>query len=117
MLIWRIFKSNELQIESPDSMRYLNLKTKPLDMETGRKIVVLHEQDAEELGHFAGDRVKLTTPGATLIAIANSTKRMVQRGEIGTFIEVTEALVSSPEMFSPSHLPLTHNRLISSGKR
>ncbi len=96
MLIWRIFKSNELQIESPDSMRYLNLKTKPLDMETGRKIVVLHEQDAEELGHFAGDRVKLTTPGATLIAIANSTKRMVQRGEIGTFIEVTEVLGLKP---------------------
>ncbi len=77
-------------------MRYLKLNAKPLDMETGRKIVVLHEQDAEELGHLAGDRVKLTNPKATLIAIADSTKRMVQRGEIGTFIEITEALNLKP---------------------
>ncbi len=87
-----MFKSNELQRDFPDSMRSLNLKVKPLDMETGRNIVVLHEQDAEELGHFAGDRVKLATPKATLVAIANTTKRMVQRGEIGAFMEVTEAL-------------------------
>lgn len=73
-------------------MKSITLKAKPLDMETGRNIVVLHEQDAEELGHFAGDRVKLTTPKATLVAIANTTKRMVQRGEVGTFIEITEAL-------------------------
>ena len=73
-------------------MRSLSLKVKPLDMETGRNIVVLHERDAEELGHFTGDRVKLKTQKATSIAIANTTERMVQRGEIGTFIEVTEAL-------------------------
>lgn len=73
-------------------MRSLTLKAKPLDMETGRNIVVLHEQDAEELGHFAGDRVKLAIPQATRVAIANTTKRMVQRGEVGTFIEITEAL-------------------------
>ena len=91
-----MFKSNQLQIEFPDSMRSLNLKAKPIDMETGRNVVVLHEQDAEELGHFAGDRVKLSTPGTTLVALANSTKRMVQRGEIGTFIEVTEALALKP---------------------
>ena len=73
-------------------MRSLSLKVKPLDMETGRNIVVLHERDAEELGHFTGDRVKLTAQGTKLIAIANTTTRMVQRGEVGTFIEVTEAL-------------------------
>ena len=74
----------------------MKLTVKPLDMETGRNIVVLHEDDAQEIGHFAGDRVKLTTPSATLTAIANTTRRMVQRGEIGTFIEVTEALKLSP---------------------
>ena len=77
-------------------MKSITLKAKPLDMETGRNIVVLHEQDAEEFGHFAGDRVKLTTPKATLVAIANTTKRMVQRGEVGAFIEVTEALSIKP---------------------
>jgi len=74
----------------------MNLKVKPLDMETGRNIVVLHEDDVGELGHFAGDRVKLATPKAELVAIANTTRRMVGRGEIGTFIEVTEALSLKP---------------------
>jgi AMP phosphorylase len=73
-------------------MKSMSLKVKPLDMETGRNIVVLHEDDAEELGHFTGDRVKLSTPKTTIVAIANATRRMVQRGELGTFVEVTEAL-------------------------
>lgn len=80
------------KIKFPDSMRSIPLKAKPLDMETGRHIVVLHEQDAEELGHFAGDRVQLATQKAKLVAIANTTKRMVRRGEVGAVIEVTEAL-------------------------
>lgn len=73
-------------------MKILSLKLKPLDMETGRNIVVMHEEDAEELGHFAGDRVKIRTPKITIVAIANATKRMVQRGELGAFVEATEAL-------------------------
>lgn len=73
-------------------MKTLNLKLKPLDMETGRNIVVMHEEDAEELGHSAGDRVKITTPKTTIVAIANATRRMVQRGELGAFVEATEAL-------------------------
>ncbi len=77
-------------------MKQLNLKAKPLDMETGRSIVVLHEDDAEELGHFAGDRVKLSAPVGTVVAIANTTRRMVQQGEIGAFIEVTEVLGLKP---------------------
>lgn len=83
-------------MEFPDRMNSLNLKVKPLDMETGRNIVVLHEDDAGELGHFAGDRVKLTTSKAELVAIANTTRRMVKGGEIGTFVEVTEALDLKP---------------------
>lgn len=77
-------------------MKFLKLKIRPLDMEAGRNIVVLHEDDAEELGHFAGDRVKISTPKDTLVAIANSTSRMVQRGELGAFVEVTECFGLKP---------------------
>ena len=73
-------------------MKFLTLKAKPLDMEAGKCIVVLHEDDAEELGHFPGDRIKLTTPKGTVVAIANATGRMVQRGELGTFVETTKSL-------------------------
>jgi AMP phosphorylase len=73
-------------------MKTIKLRLKPLDMETGRNIVVLHEDDADILGHIAGDRIKVRTPRATITMIANTTRRMVQRGELGTFIEATELL-------------------------
>lgn len=73
-------------------MKQLNLKAKPLDMETGRNIIVLHEKDALEIGLFAGDRVKLSTQKKTIVAIANETKRLVQPGEFGAFVEVTEEM-------------------------
>lgn len=77
-------------------MKILKLIAKPLDMETGRNIVVLHADDAEELGHFTGGRVRLATPKTMIVAIANDTRRMVNRGEIGTFVEVTENLGLAP---------------------
>ena len=84
----------------------LNLKAKPLEMETGRHIVALHEDDARELGLFPGDRVKLTLPGGSMIAITNFTRVMIQRGEIGTFVDVTEKLnVRSGDTISVTPAP------------
>ncbi|MEW6592277.1 MAG: AMP phosphorylase [Candidatus Hadarchaeota archaeon] len=68
------------------------LRLKPLDMETGRNIAVMHEDDAEFLGHMAGDRIKVATPNVTVTLIANTTRRMVQKGELGAFVEATRAL-------------------------
>ncbi|MFH1821932.1 MAG: AMP phosphorylase [Methanobacteriota archaeon] len=73
-------------------MKMLTLKAKPLDMETGRNIIVIHENDAQEIGHFPGDRVKLITDRKTIVAIANGTNRLVKPGEFGAFREVTEAM-------------------------
>jgi AMP phosphorylase len=69
-----------------------NLKVKPIELETGRNIVVLNENDVKELGLYAGDRVKLVVSKTTLTAILDVTDMMVQPGEIGTFAEVTRAL-------------------------
>ncbi|MBC7219487.1 MAG: AMP phosphorylase [Hadesarchaea archaeon] len=73
-------------------MKKLTLKAKPLDMETGRNIVVIHEMDSQEIGHFPGDRVRLITEKKTIVAIANETNKLVKPGELGAFREVTEAL-------------------------
>lgn len=79
----------------------LELKVKPISMETGRNIIILNEEDAKELGVYAGDRVKITTPKATVIGIADSARTMVERGEIGTCAEVTKALgVHADEVIS-----------------
>lgn len=83
-----------------------NLKVKPLEMETGRNIVVLHEEYARELGLYAGDRVKLILPKTTLTAITDVTSRIVQPGEIGTFVEVTKALdLKAGDTVSLAHAP------------
>lgn len=73
-------------------MKMLTLKAKPIDMETGKNIIVMHESDAEEIGHFPGDRVKLITDRKTMVAIANETNRLVKPGEFGSFREVTEVM-------------------------
>lgn len=73
-------------------MKTLSLKLKPLDMETGRNIVVIHEDDAQAIGHMAGDRINVNTPNGAVTMIANTTRRLVQKGEFGTFIEATESL-------------------------
>jgi len=83
-----------------------NLRAKPLDIETGRNIVALHEDDARDLGVYASDRVKLITPKTTLIAIADVTSKMVQPGEVGTFVEVTKALgIKAGDMISVTPVP------------
>jgi len=65
-------------------------------METGRNIVVIHENDSQEIGHFPGDRVKLITERKAIVAIANETNKLVRPGELGAFREVTEALSLRP---------------------
>ena len=85
-----------------------NLKAKPIELETGRNIVVLHEDDAKELGLHPSDRVKLISPKGTLVAIVDITSKMVQPGEVGTFEEVTKALKLSagdPVTIAPTPRP------------
>ncbi len=73
-----------------------NMKVKPLGTEVGRYEVVLHEEDARGLGLYAGDRAKVTSGRESLIAIVDTTQRMVRPGEIGTFAEVTSELGLKP---------------------
>jgi AMP phosphorylase len=87
-------------------MELQNLKVKPLEMEVGRNEVALHEEDAQGLGICAGDRVKLTSPKGTLVAIADLTRKLVQQGEVGTFVEVTKSLsLKAGEMISITPAP------------
>jgi len=65
-------------------------------MEAGGYEVVLHEDDARELGLYAGDRAKITSRRESVIAIVDTTKKLVRRGEIGTFAELTEELKLKP---------------------
>jgi AMP phosphorylase len=70
----------------------LSLRAKLLDMEAGLGVVVLHEQDADELGVHVEDRVRVSTSKAKIVAVVNVTNKLVQPGEIGASIEVKEKL-------------------------
>ena len=88
-----------------------NLKVKPIPMEAGKIIVILHEEDLKEIGGYLNDRVKITTPKTTLVAIADTTRTMVQPGEIGTCIEAAKALdVKEGDTVSISPAPYPQSR-------
>ncbi len=63
---------------------------------TEQCVVVLHEEDARRLGLKVGDRVKLFSD-EELIAVADTTRSMVDEGHVGTFSKVTEGLSLSSD--------------------
>jgi len=73
-------------------MKRLSLRIRPLDMETGKNIAVLHEDDAKSLGHIPGGRIQVAGAKGPVVLIANTSRKLVKPGELGTFIEATETL-------------------------
>ncbi|MEM2875073.1 MAG: AMP phosphorylase [Candidatus Hadarchaeales archaeon] len=73
-------------------MKSIRMRVRPLDLEAGRRFVLLHESDAELLGYSPGDRVRLTTSRGSMVAMASTTARLVGKGEIGSCVETTTAL-------------------------
>ncbi len=64
----------------------------PLEATTEQHAVVLHEEDSRGLGLKVGDRVELFSGKEKLIAVVDTTQTLVDRGVVGTFSKVTEAL-------------------------
>lgn len=62
------------------------------EIETGKPIVVLNEDDVEDMGIHVSDRIKIQKDGNTVTAIVDTTTSMVAAGEIGIFEEVKELL-------------------------
>lgn len=64
----------------------LNLKGKRLDIETGgKKIALLHREDAAELGVHPNERVNVFLNGDPHTFIVDVTAHVVQHGQIGLF--------------------------------
>ncbi|MFH0848508.1 MAG: AMP phosphorylase [archaeon] len=58
----------------------------------GKRIVILNESDAKELGIRSSDRVRVLADGHELGAIVNTTSRLIREGELGVFLEVQQHL-------------------------
>ncbi|MCS4541983.1 MAG: AMP phosphorylase [Euryarchaeota archaeon] len=68
------------------------MKIKIFSMEAGAPVVVLNAEDARDAGLYSKDRVKITTPTGSIIAIVDITKTMLKQGEVGVFLEIKRAL-------------------------
>ncbi|MDD5096702.1 MAG: AMP phosphorylase [Candidatus ainarchaeum sp.] len=63
-----------------------------IDIETGRNIVVLNEDEALENDIRQGYRVDLKTTGGEKVCIVDLSREMVKKGEIGVFGDVAHKL-------------------------
>lgn len=67
------------------------LKVKVFDVAEGRLEAIINEEDARDLGIHPKDRITLSARGISIVAIANTTRNFVCKGEIGVMDEVRRA--------------------------
>jgi AMP phosphorylase len=64
------------------------LKAKIIDLEVGKRMILLHEKDIQEIGILAHDWVKITSGKRKAVAFVDTTKSYLKQGEIGIFRDV-----------------------------
>jgi len=81
-------------------------KVKYFDIEAGKLLAVLNEQEATELDMFLSDRIGLKYNGKDITVIVDTSKTMVQRGEILIYAEAAKALgLKGGETIEIKHMP------------
>ncbi|MBN1785805.1 MAG: AMP phosphorylase [Candidatus Methanofastidiosa archaeon] len=69
----------------------MELSVKKFDLEAGKRYtVIINEKDMLEERIHSGDRVTVSGPQDTITAFVNSTKKVIKKGEIGLFQEVSD---------------------------
>ncbi len=68
----------------------MKLNAKIIDLEVGKRMVLLHEKDTQEIGILAHDWVKITSGKLSSVAFVDTTKSYLRPGEIGIFRDVHE---------------------------
>lgn len=66
-------------------------KVKPIDIYTGKNIVVLNKAEAQEHDVYSGYRTEISYKGKKIVAIVDVSNEIVKAGEIGVFREVATA--------------------------
>jgi len=68
----------------------IELKTKLIDIPVGKRLVLLHEEDARKNGILSHDRVKINHKEQTVTSFVDVTDTLLQPGEIGIFKELRD---------------------------
>jgi len=81
-------------------------KVRFFDIETGKLIALLNETDAAEMDIFIADRIKLRYKDKDIHVIVDTTKTVVQKGEVMLYAEAARALgIKGGETIEIEHLP------------
>jgi AMP phosphorylase len=68
----------------------VKFRAKLIDLEIGKRMVLLHEKDAQEIGALAHDWVKVTSGKRKASAFVDTTKSYLKQGEVGIFRDLFE---------------------------
>jgi AMP phosphorylase len=94
----------------PQKKIHKQFKTKSLDLDAGKYIVIMNEKDSDELGVNKEDRVRLSYNNHKITAIIDITNSFVQVGELGVFHNIYKALELSPDSIidvKPTEKPMS----------
>jgi len=67
-------------------------RVKIFDIEAGKNIAILNDEDAGDMGVFISDRISLKYRSKEEIVIVDTSKRLVQKGEIGLYADSAKYL-------------------------
>ncbi len=68
----------------------MKLKARIIDLEVGKRMILLHEKDAQEIGTLVHDWVKISSGKRMTAAFVDTTKSYLKLGEIGIFKDVSK---------------------------
>ena len=81
--------SSTIQREEFHTMK---LRAKIIDLKVGKRMVLLHERDALEIGVLAHDWVKISSAKHKTSAFVDTTQSYLEQGEIGIFKDLHDQL-------------------------
>ncbi len=77
--------------KTTETKHAFHAKVKKIDIQDGESLIaVLNEHDAWELGINKFDKIEIKHNGEHIVADADLSHHLVERGEIGLFEEVTK---------------------------
>ena len=98
--------ANNKKNNNQNGHELFRLKVKYLDIEAGKQIAVLNEQEAIEMDMFLSDRIGLKYNSKDITVIVDTSRSMVQRGEVLLYAEAAHALgLKGGEMIDIKHMP------------
>lgn len=96
----------------------VTLRARAIDLKVGKRMVLLHERDAQEIGILAHDWIRITSGEKMATVFVDTTKSYLQPGEIGIFedaheeFEVTQgAEVAVSLARPPESIKFIHRRI------